>query len=128
MTPVAANKSSALCVALIVVESTHGCSHYAVDPWLRLVYWIVFWDFVEARVAVCIVDAFFVIDEVLVVVLSRVVTLFAVVWFNVGGDVDARCMRSCATFTCLSLCLFDHPHPSVRCLELHLQSVVMECL
>ena len=60
-------------------------------------------------VAVCVVAAFIVLVEVLVVVLSLVAPLFAV---------DARGMRRCATFTCGSLCLSDHPHPSLRCLEL----------
>ena len=40
---------------------------------------------------------------------------------RVAGDIDARVrgLRSCATCTCLSLCLYDHSHhPSLGCLEL----------
>ena len=66
--------------------------------------------------------AFFVLVEVLVVVLSRVVPWFAVgvVGFDVGGDVDARGgLRSRATLPVCALCLYDHPHhPSLSCLEL----------
>ena len=38
--------------------------------------------------------------------------LFAVgvMGLDVGGDVDARGMRSCVTFTCFSIYLFDHHH------------------
>ena len=74
------------------------CSHYVVDPQLQLIFWIVFWDFVETKVAVCVVAAFFVLDEALVAVLNRVVRMFAVgvVGSEVGGDVDARGKRNCA--------------------------------
>ena len=51
------------------MQSTRGSS---------FVFWMLFWDFDEAGVAVCVVDAFSVLVEVLVVVLSRVVTLIAV--------------------------------------------------
>ena len=83
------------------------CCFCAVDPRFQLVFWIGFWDLVDAGDTVYIVAAFFVIVGVLVVALSRVVPLFAVrvVAFGVGSDIDARArgLRSCATCTYLSL-------------------------
>ena len=67
--------------------------------------WIVVSDFVEAGVAVCVVAAFFVLVEFLVVVFTRVFHRLAVgiVGINVGGIFDARGMRSCVTSTSFSL-------------------------
>ena len=66
-------------------------------------------------IAVCVVAAFFVLVEVWIAVFSRVVPMIAVgvVKLDVGGDVDARCKRSCATFLCLSVCLYVYPHSLV---------------
>ena len=66
----------------------------------------------EAEVAVCVVAAFFALAEEKVIVLSRVVPVFAVgvVGFDVGDFVDAHGMRSFVTFTCVSLSQNDHPH------------------
>ena len=77
-----------------------SCSLDVVDPrFARFLDCLL--GFVEAGVAVCVVAAFFVLVEVLVVAPSRVVPLFAVgvVGFDVGGGIDARGLRSCATFT-----------------------------
>ena len=108
------------------------CSRYVVDPRRKLVrsglsseisskQWLLSY----------VVAAFFVLIEVLVIVLSRVFLLLVVgvAWFAVGGDVDTRGTRSFVTFTCLSRCLYDHPnHPSLRCLEFLSSSVVIHVL
>ena len=87
--------------------------------------------FRRKRVAVCVVTAFLLLVEVLVVVLSRVVLQLAlgVLGFDVGGIVDARGVRSCMTYICVSLRLYDHPHhPSLRCLELLLHFPMIRSL
>ena len=98
----------ALCVALMMY-STHGSSSSSG----------LFSEVSSQQGLLSVVDAFFVLFEVLVVVLSRVVHWFGVgvVGFDVDGVVDDGGMRSCVTF--ISLCLYDNPHrPSLLCLEL----------
>ena len=74
-------------------------SHSEVDPWFKFVFWVIVWRFAEGGVAFGVLTAFFFVG-VLMVGFSRafLVLVFGVVWFAVGGAVDARGVRGCGTF------------------------------
>ena len=102
MIPLAVTKSPALRVAL-VMQSIHGSATKSSALRVALVMQSIHGSSLSSGISskqgllFCVVSSFFVLVEVLVVVLSRVVIRFVVGVVESGGVVDASGMRSCMT-------------------------------